>query len=215
VASWLYLPCITLKGIKKGINMDEVDKRRRKFLVGATSAVGAIGVAMATVPFASAMLPGAAEEAAGLPVKVDISQMKEGDQLTVAWRGRPVWIIRRSKDAIDNLAKIKDLLRDPTSEVKQQPDYARNFYRSRKPDFLVLVGICTHLGCSPTYRPDVNGVETGWPGGFFCSCHGSKFDLAGRVFKGVPAPINMEVPPYLFLNDNELLIGTDQMPQEV
>lgn len=193
--------------------MDKVDKKRRKFLVGATSAVGAVGVAAVTVPFIASMMPSAAAEAAGAPIKVDIGRMKPGDQLTVKWRGRPVWVIRRTQEAIDGLGKIENLLRDPGSKVQQQPIYAQNTYRSRKPEYLVLVGVCTHLGCSPTYRPDVGGVEAGWPGGFFCSCHGSKFDLAGRVYKSVPAPINMEVPPYVFLSDNELLIGADHKPE--
>ena len=186
---------------------DKVDVSRRKFLAGATSTLGVVGVAAAAVPFVSSMWPSAAAEAAGAPVKVDLSAMKPGDQVTVEWRGRPVWIIKRTQEALAGLAKLAPELRDPDSTVAQQPKYARNLYRSIKPEYLVLVGICTHLGCSPTYRPDRGGVSPDWPGGFFCSCHGSKFDLAGRVFKGVPAPINLEVPVYAFLNDKEILIG--------
>jgi len=140
--------------------------------------------------------------------------MKVGDQLTVSWRGRPVWIVKRSPEALASLDGVTTLLRDPNSDVAQQPIYARNQHRSIKPEILVLVGVCTHLGCAPTYRPDKGGVDEKWPGGFFCSCHGSRFDMAGRVYKGVPAPINLEVPPHAFINDNELIIGTDN-PSEV
>lgn len=191
---------------------EKVNKGRREFLVKASTVVGIGGAAAATIPFVAAMLPNAAAEAAGGPVKADISKLNPGDQLTVEWRGRPVWIIRRTPEAIRGLTKVESLLRDPDSKIEQQPPYARNQYRSIKPDLLVLVGICTHLGCSPTYRPDVGSVEAKWPGGFFCSCHGSKFDLAGRVYKGVPAPINLEVPPYTFLSDNEIMIGVDKKP---
>lgn len=190
---------------------DSIDQKRREFLTGATVAVGAIGVAAACVPFISSMLPSATEIAAGGPIRVKVSDMKPGDQLTVIWRGKPVWIIARGEAALDSLKTDLNLLRDPNSEVDQQPDYAKNEYRSRKPLHLILVGVCTHLGCTPTYRPDPHSVSQEWPGGFFCSCHGSKFDLAGRVFKGVPAPINLEVPPYVYLSDDEILIGSDKV----
>ncbi len=192
---------------------DEVDEKRRKFLIKSTAAVGAVGVVAAGVPFVASMLPSAKAEAAGGPIRVKIGKMKPGDQLTVMWRGRPVWIICRTKEALEELPKLSGLLRDPNSDIPQQPEYARNVYRSIKPSYAVLVGVCTHLGCSPTYRPDPKSLDKQWPGGFFCSCHGSKFDLAGRVYKGVPAPINLEVPPYVYLSEGEILIGTDKKPE--
>ena len=191
---------------------DIIDKKRRKFLLGATATLGAVGAAAATVPFISSLLPTAKAEAEGGPVKVKIGEMKTGDQLTVIWRGRPVWIVARSKETLKTLPTLTHLLRDPNSDVPQQPTYARNEYRSIKPEILVLVGVCTHLGCTPTFRPDPKSLAPDWPGGFFCSCHGSKFDLAGRVYKHVPAPINLEVPPYVYLNDDEILIGADKKP---
>lgn len=196
------------------MSSDAIDLKRRDFLVKATTAMGAVGVAAAAVPFVGSMLPSAEAESLGEPVKVDIAGMKPGDQLTVEWRGRPIWIIRRTKEALASLKKVEGELRDPDSKVEQQPEYARNEMRSIKPEYLVLVGVCTHLGCSPTYRPDAGGVDTDWPGGFFCSCHGSKFDMAGRVFRGVPAPINLEVPRYAFLDDKTLIIGTEKQPTE-
>jgi len=194
---------------------DEVDKKRRSFLTRATAMVGVVGAAAAGVPFVASMWPNRSVEAAGAPIKVDIGKMKPGDQLTVIWRGRPVWIIRRTPQMLNELSKLNNLLRDPNSELEQQPLEAKNLYRSLNPEFLVLVGVCTHLGCTPTYRPDPGTIDKEWPGGFFCSCHGSKFDLAGRVFKGVPAPINLEVPPYVFLNAKEILIGSSEIPQQI
>ncbi len=192
---------------------DEVDQKRRKFLVRATTAMGVVGAAVAGIPFISALMPSAKARAAGGPVRVKLTGMKPGDQLTVIWRGKPVWIIRRDSQIVNELPGLNNLLRDPESKIEQQPPYAQNIYRSRNPNFLILVGICTHLGCSPTYRPDPGSLYSDWPGGFFCSCHGSKFDLAGRVYKGVPAPINLEVPPYVFLSDDELLIGMSEAPE--
>jgi len=194
---------------------ENVDKKRRKFLIGATSALSVIGAAFAAVPFVSSLFPSAKAKAEGGPVRVKVSEMKPGDQLTVIWRSRPVWIVRRTEAEIDQLPKLDSLLRDPDSKIPQQPPYAKNVFRSRKPEFLVLVGICTHLGCIPTYRPEPKSIDPQWPGGFFCSCHGSKFDLSGRVYKGVPAPVNMEVPPYVFLNDDEILIGVNKKPETV
>lgn len=190
---------------------DSIDQKRRTFLTGATVTMGAIGVAAACVPFVGSLLPSDAEIAAGGPVRVKVSGMKVGDQLTVIWRGRPVWIIARSEEMLASLNTDTSLLRDPNSTTDQQPSYAQNIFRSRKPLHLILVGVCTHLGCTPTYRPDPHSVSQDWPGGFFCSCHGSKFDLAGRVFKNVPAPINLEVPPYVYLSDDEILIGADKV----
>ncbi len=191
---------------------DEVDESRRKFLTRATCAVGAVGVLAGSIPLIASMLPSESVKAAGGPIRVKVDKMKPGDQLTVLWRGKPIWIIRRDEKMLATLDSMTNQLRDPLSKMDQQPEYARNEYRSRKKEFLVMVGICTHLGCAPTYRPDPGGVDADWKGGFFCSCHGSKFDLAGRVFKGVPAPINLEVPPYVFLSDNELMIGVDKVP---
>jgi len=193
---------------------DSVDSKRRRFLLRATQTLGAVGVVAAGFPFVKSMLPSASAVAAGQPVRVKLQGMKDGDQLTVVWRGRPVWIVKRTEEMIATLSALDSRLRDPDSKETQQPGYAENVYRSRKPEFLVLVGICTHLGCSPTYRPEPKSVDATWPGGFFCTCHGSKFDLAGRVFKGVPAPINLEVPPYVFINDEEILIGANEVPAE-
>ena len=193
-----------------------VDQKKRRFLASATVAAGAVGVCAAAVPFVTSLLPSAEAQAAGAPVTVNLKEMKPGDQKTVEWRGRPVWIVYRTAEMLQALLdgdSVKEL-RDPNSDVDQQPAFARNSYRSIKPEFLVLVGICTHLGCIPTYRPDPASVEASWPGGFFCSCHGSKFDLAGRVYKGVPAPINLEVPVYSFLDDDTLIIGEEAQAQQ-
>lgn len=191
------------------MDSDEVDKKRRAFLIKASATMGAVGIVATAIPFVTSMLPSADVEEAAAPIKVDISKLKPGDQLTVPWRGKPIWIVRRTPQALSSLSQDISLLRDPDSTVDQQPPYAKNDYRSIKPEILVLVGICTHLGCIPTYRPEPRSVEPDWPGGFFCTCHGSKYDMAGRVFKGVPAPINLEVPSYTFINDNEILIGVD------
>lgn len=189
---------------------ETINKSRRRFLTTVTSLVGGIGAAYAAVPFIGAWLPSARTEAMGAPLKVDISKLEPGAQLTVEWRGQPIWFIRRTKSVLDNLSSLDSKLRDPESIEEQQPKYAQNPARAIKSEYLVLVGICTHLGCVPTYRPDLGGVEPGWPGGFFCPCHGSKFDLAGRVYKGVPAPLNLVVPPYRYLSDTEILVGEDE-----
>jgi ubiquinol-cytochrome c reductase iron-sulfur subunit len=192
---------------------DDIDIKRRKFLVRATATLTAVGAAAATIPFISSLWPSAKAQAQGGPVKIKVGAMKPGDQITVIWRGKPIWIVRRDAKTISELSHLNSQLRDPLSKIDQQPSYATNAYRSRRPEFLVLVGVCTHLGCTPTYRPEPHSVTPEWPGGFFCTCHGSKFDLAGRVFKGVPAPINLEVPPYAFLNDDEIIIGADEPPK--
>lgn len=194
---------------------DEVDHKKRKFLLKATATMGVVGAAATAIPFVASMWPNRAALAAGGPVRVKIGQMKPGDQLTVMWQGKPVWIVRRTPSELEQLPRLNSLLRDPDSKVEQQPPYAENIYRSIKPEFLIVVGVCTHLGCTPTYRPEPHSVEKDWQGGFFCTCHGSKFDLAGRVFKNVPAPINLQIPPYVFINDDEILIGTDQIPKAV
>lgn len=188
---------------------EDIDEKRRAFLIKASAAMGAVGVMATAVPFVASMMPSEEVQEAGAPIKVDISKLKPGEQLTIMWRNKPIWIVRRTPEALASLERDTELLRDPNSEIDQQPAYAKNLFRSIKPDILVLVGICTHLGCIPTYRPDQNSIQVGWPGGFYCSCHGSKFDLAGRVFKGVPAPINLEVPSYSYIDNNTLLIGVD------
>jgi ubiquinol-cytochrome c reductase iron-sulfur subunit len=192
----------------------KVDPSRRRFLTNLTSGIGAVGVVFAATPFVLSMNPSARAKAAGAPVEVDISKLEPGQMLTIEWRGKPVWILSRTPEMLSELPKITDRLSDPASEVPQQPDYAKNDARSIRPEILVLVGICTHLGCSPQQKfaigADPQILGEGWPGGFFCPCHGSKFDLAGRVYKGVPAPTNLEVPPHQFLTDTRLLIGADE-----
>jgi ubiquinol-cytochrome c reductase iron-sulfur subunit len=191
---------------------DGVDSGRRRFLTGATTVVGAVGAALAAVPFVASFQPSERAKAIGAPVEEDISKLDPGQMTTVKWRGKPVWIVRRTKDQLDSLAAVEEKLRDPDSKVAQQPPYAENLFRSIKPEYLVLVGLCTHLGCSPTYRPEVAPSDLGpqWKGGFFCPCHGSRFDMSGRVYAGVPAPTNLEVPPYKFLGDSRIIIGVDQ-----
>lgn len=196
---------------------ENVDLKKREFLVKATSVVGLCGVAAIAVPFIDSMLPSADVEAASEPLRVKISDLEPGQQRTVLWRGKPIWIVRRTPQELATLSmpEVVDQLRDPDSTVDQQPEYARNQYRSIKPEYLVLVGVCTHLGCVPTFRPDAKSISPDWEGGFYCSCHGSKYDMAGRVFKGVPAPINLQVPKYAYINDDEILIGVDEVPKHV
>ena len=190
----------------------KVDTRKRKFLIAATSAVGGVAAAAVAIPLLMSMMPSARAKAAGAPVEVDISKIESGAILTVEWQGKPVWIVNRSAEMLDLLGKHDDKLNDPQSEQPQQPAYCKNPTRSIKKEYLVAVGICTHLGCSPTFRKDVGAADLGgadWPGGFFCPCHGSTFDLAARVFKNVPAPINLKIPPHQYLSDAKLLIGVD------
>lgn len=190
-----------------------VNKGRRRFLVGATSVVGAVGTVGVAVPFVASWQPSARARAAGAPVQFDASKLEPGQQATVEWRGKPVWVARRGEAAIERLKEIDPGdLRDPESEVPQQPDYVDPVLRSIKPEFIVLIGICTHLGCVPSYYPEPGTAEFGsdWPGGYFCPCHGSRFDLAGRVYTGVPAPTNLEVPPYRFVSDTTIIVGEDQ-----
>lgn len=190
---------------------DNTNTGRRRFLTAATTVVGAVGVGFALVPFVSSMQPSAKARAAGAPVRADISKLQPGQMIRVKWRGKPVWLVNRTNEMLEGLSTLVPELRDPDSLQPQQPEYAQNEFRSIKPEILVTVGICTHLGCSPTYRPDVGAADLGadWLGGFFCPCHGSRFDLAGRVYKGVPAPLNLEIPPYRFLSEKELIIGDD------
>jgi len=188
----------------------KVDKTRRNLVV-ATSVVGGAASLGAAVPFVASMMPSERAKAAGAPVEVDISALTPGELNVFEWRGQPVWVMRRTPGMLTGIKKDDAVVVDPNSEVPQQPEYAKNQYRSIKPDLMVLVGICTHLGCSPTPKLQP-GADMGpeWLGGFYCPCHGSKFDLAGRVYKGVPAPTNLVVPPYQFLSDNTILIGEDK-----
>lgn len=187
-----------------------VNPRRRR-LLAMTSGLGIVGTVAAITPFVLSMLPSARAKAAGAPIEVDISKIEPGQLLTVEWRGKPVWILDRTPEMLKSLTEDTQMLADPDSTVvSQQPLYAKNATRSIKPALLVLVGICTHLGCSPAQRLQAgaaSGLGDNWPGGFFCPCHGSKFDLAGRVFTNVPAPINLEVPPYSYLSDTRITIG--------
>jgi ubiquinol-cytochrome c reductase iron-sulfur subunit len=194
----------------QGGGCSQVDLDKRNFLI-ATSAVGALGCAAVAVPFVKSMTPSERAKAAGAPVEVDISKIEVGSMMTAEWRGQPVWIINRTDEMTAELAKHNDQLSDPGCEVtSQQPVYCKNSSRSIKPNIAVVVGICTHLGCSPSEKIKAGGdMGANWTGGFFCPCHGSKFDLAGRVFKGSPAPINLVVPPHKYLSENVLLIGVD------
>ena len=191
-----------------------INKTRRNFLIGATSVVGSVGVVGVAVPFIGSWNPSAKALAAGAPIKVDVSRLEPGDMLgpIPAWRDKPVFIVKRTDAMVAALGKTSARLADPDSIQAQQPDYARNEGRSIRPDLLVMVGICTHLGCSPKFNPEVTPQEydPDWLGGFYCPCHGSKFDLAGRVYSGVPAPTNLEVPPYFYENDTVLVIGKDK-----
>ena len=190
---------------------DNTNSGRRRFLTAATSVVGAVGMGFVLVPFISSMQPSAKARAAGAPVRADISKLEPGQMVRVKWRGKPVWLVRRTQKMLEVLPTLDPQLSDPESQKSDQPSYAQNEYRSIKPEYLVTVGICTHLGCSPTYRPDAGAADLGadWEGGFFCPCHGSKFDLAGRVYKGVPAPTNLVIPPHSYLSETELVIGKD------
>ena len=184
---------------------------RRRFLIAATSIAGGIASIGVATPFVMSMMPSERAKAAGAPVEVDISKLEPGMLLLVEWRGKVVWVLDRTPEMLANLKKLDNQVADPKSEKPQQPAYAKNDTRSIKPEFLVVEGVCTHLGCSPVYRKDIAPADLGadWLGGFFCPCHGSKFDLAGRVYKHVPAPTNLVVPPHVYLSDNLLLIGSD------
>ena len=190
----------------------KVDCGRRRLIV-ATAAVGAAGAVTAVVPFLSSMLPSERAKAAGAPVEVDVSNLGPGQMITVEWRGKPVWIFNRDQEMLETLSKLDEAVADPKSEAKQQPDYCKNPTRSIKPNLLVAVGICTHLGCSPSSKfkkGAEEGMPADWLGGFLCPCHGSTFDFAGRVFRNKPAPSNLEVPPHTYLSDTRILIGEDR-----
>ena len=198
--------------VDNSITQDNVDPGRRRLLIGGASVVGGAGAAALAVSMLSSMSPSARAKAAGAPVEADLSKLASGQMMTVEWRGKPVWIVRRSDTALEQLKNSQAPLADPDSLEEQQPAYAQNAVRSINEEFLVVIGICTHLGCSPTYRPELAAPDLGsdWEGGFFCPCHGSKFDMAGRVYAGVPAPTNLEIPPYMYVDDNRILIGEDQ-----
>ncbi len=187
----------------------DVDVGKRRFLIGATTVVGGIGGIAAATPFVLSLFPSERAKAAGAPIEQDIAKMEPGQQISLEWRGRVVWVINRTQEMLATLPKMDKRLADPSSEVPQQPPYCKNEHRSIKPENFIAVGICTHLGCSPTYRPEVSPPDLGadWLGGFFCPCHQSKFDLAGRVFIGVPAPTNLVVPPHKYLSDTRIVVG--------
>jgi ubiquinol-cytochrome c reductase iron-sulfur subunit len=191
---------------------DNVDHSKRRLLIAATTAAGGVAAVGAGAPFVLSLMPSERAKAAGAPVEVDISAIAPGSMISIEWQGKPVWIVRRTKEMLDLLAKHDGDLVDPASSVQQQPDYCNNPTRSIKPEYLVVLGICTHLGCSPTFRPEVAPADLGanWAGGWFCPCHGSRFDLAARVFKGVPAPTNLIIPPHKYINDTRLLVGDDE-----
>jgi ubiquinol-cytochrome c reductase iron-sulfur subunit len=190
---------------------ESVDGTRRRFLTAATSAVGAVGAAAVVWPFLASLKPSAKAQALGAPVIADISKIEPGMRSTYLWRGQPMWVIRRTPEMLEGMKKITGDLLDPESKTPQQPAYAQNETRAQKPEYMVMKGVCTHLGCSPTFRPDTPApdIAPDWQGGFFCPCHGSKFDLAGRVYKGVPAPLNMVVPPHRYESDAIVVIGED------
>lgn len=191
---------------------DGVDTSKRRFLIAATTVVGGVGAVYTAVPFLASWLPSERAKAAGAPVEADISKLESGQMIRVQWRGKPVWMVRRTEEMLQALPTLDDRLRDPDSLEPQQPPYCQNAVRSIKPEILVLVGICTHLGCSPGFVPEAlpQPYDAAWKGGFFCPCHGSKFDLAGRVYKGVPAPINLEVPPHKYVSDTLVLVGVGE-----
>lgn len=193
-----------------------VDQSKRQFLTSALTVVGAVGSGFLTVPFLSQMQPSTKAMAAGAPVTIDISKMEAGQLVRVAWRGKPVWVLNRTPAVLETLATLDSQLSDPFSNESSQPDSSKNATRSIKPEIFVAVGLCTHLGCSPTFRPEIAPHDLGekWKGGFFCPCHGSWFDLAGRVYQGVPAPSNLEIPPYRYLSENQIIIGDDAAETE-
>ena len=188
-----------------------VDSGRRRFLTAATSVVGAGGAVAVAWPFLRSLWPSAKAQALGAPVAADISKIDAGQQVTFIWRGQSVWVLNRTQDMVASLGKITPQLSDPDSKASTQPEYCQNQGRSIKPEYLVMVGKCTHLGCSPKLRPDHPdpAIDPNWQGGYFCPCHGSKYDLAGRVFSGQPAPLNMEVPPHRYASDTMVIIGED------
>jgi ubiquinol-cytochrome c reductase iron-sulfur subunit len=193
------------------MNNGDVSQGRRRFLIGATSVVGGIGVVGAAVPFVASWNPSAKAEAAGAPVTANVSKLEPGQQMTVEWRGKPVWVVRRTDEMIERIREMDDRVKDPLSEGAVQPEYVTGELRSLNENYAVLIGICTHLGCSPQYRPEVAPADLGedWLGGYYCACHGSRYDLAGRVYPNQPAPTNLEIPPHRFDDENTLTVGLD------
>lgn len=195
------------------MNEQGTDQGRRRFLTTAATIVGGAGAVATAVPFISTLTPSARARAIGAPVEIDISAIKPGELQRFKWQGKPVWILHRDDEQLKTLPELDVQVRDPGSDEAQQPEYARNEHRSIKPEYLVVVGLCTHLGCSPTYVPradaQAHGLGDDWKGGFFCPCHGSRFDLAGRVYKDVPAPRNLLVPQHQYLGDGRVLVGAD------
>jgi len=193
------------------VTVEAVDLKRRRILTAATTVVGAVGAGFVAVPFLASWQPSARAKAAGAPVQIDIGKLDYGQLIRVEWRGKPVWVVKRTEEALQVLADQQDKLRDPASDESEQPENCKNPHRSVKDEIFIAVGICTHLGCSPTYRPEIAPPDLGpeWEGGFFCPCHGSLFDLAGRVYKGVPAPLNLVVPPHRYLDSNTLVVGEE------
>ena len=191
---------------------DGVDTSRRRVLTAAATVVGGVGAVYTAVPFLASWMPSERAKAAGAPVEADISKLEQGQMIRVQWRGKPVWVVKRSDEMLAALPTLNDKLRDPESVDPQQPEYAQNINRSIKPEILVAVGICTHLGCSPSYVPEAlpQPYDAEWKGGFFCPCHGSRFDLSGRVYQGVPAPLNLEIPPHKYISESLILIGDDR-----
>ena len=194
----------------------EVDESRRKFLIAATAGTGAVGAVLTAVPFVASWQPSESARAAGLPTEIDLSRIESGQMITSFWRKQQIYVVRRTPQMLASLPTHDADLKDPESKQSDQPTYAKNQVRALKPEWLVLIGTCTHLGCLPKSRftPGDATVRANWPGGFFCPCHGSKFDLAGRVFEGSPASVNLKVPPYSFQGDNKLIIGVDATPQK-
>jgi len=195
---------------------DKVDCGRRRLIMATATVGGAAGI-VAAVPFVASMLPSERARSAGAPVEVDFGKLAAGEMMTVEWRGKPVWIINRTKEMLESLKKTDDKVSDPNSDKHMQPEYCKNETRSIKPEYMVVIGICTHLGCSPTEKFKTgaeSGVDPDWPGGFLCPCHGSTFDLAGRVYKGKPAPENLEVPAHKYLSDTKIVIGIGQDGKE-
>ncbi|MDO1509827.1 MULTISPECIES: ubiquinol-cytochrome c reductase iron-sulfur subunit [unclassified Neisseria] len=190
----------------------EINQSRRRFLTLATAGAGGVAALGVATPFLASFFPSEKAKAAGAPIEVDVSKIEPGQLVTAEWQGKPIWVLNRTEQQQKDLASLNGAVVDPKSEVEQQPEYCKNEMRSIKPNIFVAIGICTHLGCSPTFRPDIAPADLGadWKGGFFCPCHGSKFDLAGRVFKGVPAPTNLIIPPYKYLSDTTILVGDDK-----
>lgn len=183
----------------------------RRRLTQAATAAGGLAIGGAAVPFVVSLAPSERARAQGAPVEADLSRLAPAELATFEWRGKPVWVVRRTGDMLKRLEAVRGQLADPDSEVSsQQPKYARNPARSRQPELFVAVGLCTHLGCVPGFHPEPGSLQPGWPGGFYCPCHGSKFDLAGRVYRGSPAPTNLVVPPHSFTDGNRILIGEDE-----